>query len=466
MVAATTTATRCATAPTYSATGGALVGTGDWRLYVERLNGVGGSIVGACVVGASPTGDAVVGSLEWEDLTRYVRGMEWTRGSDQPCGLPIVGEMSITFHNGSGLFTPWTEYADTRPGTIIRAGLRSATDVRASGWLPLFTGVVDSWVPEFTGRRSGVHSSIDYDSFAESLVTVRLVETVSTLARIDENETSSIGSGDLCSQRLDRLLTAANWKFGVASYTVALAESIPLQATTMSANRLTECYLTAESAAYIFRSDVTGAAIQTDISRYSYQAPSTRLAAFSYNGTSPFPALSFTPRTTGTSSGLRSVVYDSDSLSLVSDPQHIVNDHRYARAGGTQQLVEHTVSVGRFGRSTRARSDLISTADIYALGVAGDHNRLEARTTLRVDGVTVTASGKDEVYLLVAAIDLWNWSYIWTNESAAQYVSGSLRSMTHSVTPLKNRLHWVSTFAFDTQALGNFPDGAILDPVS
>jgi hypothetical protein len=464
MVAVTTTSTRCATAPTYSTSTGTAVGTGDWRLYIERLNG-SGSVVGACTVGHPATGDAEVGTLVWEDLTKYVRGMEWTRGADEPFGQPRIGEMAITFNNQTGMFTPWTAYADTRPGTIIRAGLRSTADSRASGWLPLFTGIVDSWIPEFAGPRTGTHDVIDGDSFADSFVTVRLVETLTALARIDDNATSVVGSGDICSARLDRLLAAGDWKFGVAVWALVVAETIPLQSTDMSANRLTECYLTAVSSGYVFRSDVTGAAIQTDLTRYSFYASSARLAAFSNNASANLPLLWLKPKTETTSGGIHTMIYDAESLQLVSDPQHVVNDHRYARVGGTQQLVEHSVSVGRFGRSTRARSDLITSADVYVELIAENDNRLEARTTLRVDAVTVTSTGKGEYYLLNAAFDVGNWAYICVDETPEVYVQGNLRSMTHTVTPLKDRLHWTSTYSFDTQDLTGFPDGAMLDPV-
>jgi hypothetical protein len=233
----------------------------------------------------------------------------------------------------------------------------------------------------------------------------------------------------------------------------------------MSANRLTECYLTAVSSGYVFRSDVTGAAIQTDLTRYSFYASSARLAAFSNNASANLPLLWLKPKTETTSGGIHTMIYDAESLQLVSDPQHVVNDHRYARVGGTQQLVEHSVSVGRFGRSTRARSDLITSADVYVELIAENDNRLEARTTLRVDAVTVTSTGKGEYYLLNAAFDVGNWAYICVDETPEVYVQGNLRSMTHTVTPLKDRLHWTSTYSFDTQDLTGFPDGAMLDPV-
>ena len=295
MVAVTTTSTRLATEPTFSTARGCLVGHGDWRLVVERLNG-DGSTVGACVVGSSPTGDAVVGSLEWEDLTAYVRGLEWFRGADEPNGRPRVGEILVTLDNRTGMFTPWTKFADTRPGTVMRAGLVSTADARADGWLPLWCGIVDSWSPVFHGARIG-GAVLDAESFAEAAVEVVLVETMSTLARIDDNATGVVGGGEAASSRFDRLLTAAAWKFGTAAHTLNLAETIALQSTDMSANRLTEMYLTADSTAYIARSDVTGAFVQTDIAQFSYIAPSSRLGDFSYNGTPDQPMLQLQPRT-------------------------------------------------------------------------------------------------------------------------------------------------------------------------
>jgi hypothetical protein len=459
MVPVTTTSTRLQEAPDTG--NGTPVGSDDWRLVVERLNG-SGSVVGACIVGSpstSPVGDAVVGTLIWEDLTGYVRGMEWGRGADEPYGRPRVGETLLTLDNSDGRFTPWIdEYADTRPGTVMRAGLVSATDVRADGWLPLWSMLVDEWRVLFAGpRRSTV---VDASGYADSYVEVRLVETLSALARIDDNAVSLQGSGDDGYDRVARLLTAAAWKFGLVDAGGGLVDpTLTLQSTDMTANRLTECYLTADSSRRRFRADVTGAACVTPGLRWMLNLES-RLVDFSAAGAVPW--IEFSPLGDGYDGDLARVSFDAESLEMASTPEHIVNDHRYARAGGTQQVVEHAVSVGRFGRSTRERADLICSTDANSLDIANDDNVTEARTSLRCDGLTVTATDRGEVYLLVAAVDVGNFTSLILRDDDV-WLTGPVRSMFHTVTPMPGRVHWTVTYALDVSTLNGFPDGAMLD---
>jgi hypothetical protein len=458
MVATTTTSTRLATAPDTSF--GAPVGADDWRIVVERLEGTG-SVVGDCVVGSSPTGDAVVGTLGWVDLTYWVRGFETIRGGDEPFGRPRVGEMTLTLDNGDGRFTPWAQYSLTRPGTIIRVGLRSATDVRADGWLPVFCGVVDSWPPLFDGIRRGTA----IDSTAAAWVDVLLVETASQLARIDANAVAVVGAGDTMATRTSRLLTAANWKFGLVSGDIVEDPGLPnLQSTDMAINRLTELYLAADSTGKVFRSDVTGAAI-THGGPYAVSAfnnTTSRLEDFST--VASIPTLGLKPATEDVSGTRKHVVFDGDSIVLASDPTHILNDIRYARVGGTEQVRVNTVSAGRFGRFTQSRSDLICQTNAEALSLTQQTSLIRSRTSIRLDAVTVTATSRDEALLMCAAADVGTCkAYVYLDETADVYIIGVIRSVTHSVTPLAGRAHWITTFTVDAIDLVNFPDGAILD---
>src|SRR5688572_24131651 len=44
--------------------------------------------------------------LEWYDITEYVRGMMWTRGTTEFDGRPEIGIAEITLDNTGGQFSP------------------------------------------------------------------------------------------------------------------------------------------------------------------------------------------------------------------------------------------------------------------------------------------------------------------------------------------------------------------------
>jgi len=166
-----------------------------------------------------------------------------------------------------------------------------------------------------------------------------------------------------------------------------------------------------------------------------------------------------------TTGDLWQIGYDIDSVESANDPVGIVNDHRYARVGGTQQLFPHPVSIGRFGRSTRARNDLICTSDADALAVANAGNDREARTALRVEAVTVTATARPGALLAVAAIGVHDG--VWMFPPAAVGFAGAgigqFRSMTHTIIPMGGRVHWTATYAIDFDSFNDLP-GAMLQP--
>lgn len=452
----------------------------DTTTTIEATTGQTIHVVGAGAVPVPLNTDnaAVVGDIEWEDITGYVRGMEWFRGSDDPFGRRRNGEATLTLdareYVTAGAATPtWGrrfdpahEYERTKPGgaNLIRWGLRSPTDSRNDGWIPVFCGIVDSWI---------INSEQQADWFA----TVELVETMAALLPINDNAVALQGNNDTVYRRIDRLLTQANWPYGMVQAITYngipfTGIGITLQSTDMARPRLEEVYLSADSGAATVRPDVTGKAWIGYPLRYADSQPGTRLSEWSWiTGTNSLRFGRLTLRGNGENlvSNYKHLLYDIDSVELVNDPEHIVNDHRYARAGGTQQLAENGLSIGQFGRKSRARNDLICTHDLYALGLARDDNYLESTTSIRIDSVEVTATGKGIYYPIVAATDLDDGITISIDPQDTpstvnqRRVFGLVRSMEHRVTVLNGQaVQWHVTYALDTKELYNFPPSARL----
>lgn len=429
------------------------VGVGDWRLHVERIAGNADGAVWDIDTWATDESDADAGewaTLGWESLVEFVRGMEWTRGAQAPGGRPDIGEIGLTLgahrqdeDRFAAKCDPWVNYGNCRPGIVLRAALTSELDVRADGWIPLWAGVVESWTPRYSGARGDTGYRADLE------VDVAVLETLSWLTLIDDNAIASTGSGDTILDRVDRLLTNAEWPFGRTSLFGPAGEpTIALQATDMAANRVTEVYLSADSTTSVVMSDVTGQCMVTDRSGLK----ASRLAEFTVADFGFGDQPMFVLDDGDTASATWHLDYDADSLVVVNDPEPIINDHRYTRAGGTQQTFEHAPSIGQFGRRTRSRNDLICTTDGDVLAIAEADNDREARTAMRIDVVSVTATGRGAVLLAVAAAD-WG-DGIWLFPPASSGFSGSavgkIRSLTHQVTPLHSGgVHWTASWAVD-----------------
>lgn len=436
---------------------GVPIGLGDWRMIVERMESAvegGGTIaeIGVSVVGTVSDGGSghKIGRLSFADFTDKVRGMQWVRGADEQRGRPRVGEVNVTVDTSDHENDPFTNYGQTRPGVIMRCGVVSDSDTRADGWLPQWTAVVDAWPTRYEPSKGHV---------ADSYSDVTLTETTSSLARIDENALTGgpVGAGDKIIARVDRLLTAAMWKYG-RTYAEDFDEGpVTLQSTDMTMNRVSELYLAADSTDRIVRSDTTGALLITSHN----PTLDTRLGDFSTDSGDPLIIL--TPLATDLTGGTWTLGYDIRSLEIANDPEGIYNDHRFAREGGTQQVVEHTVSIGRFGRATKPRNDLICQTDPQALAVAQAANSREALSALRVENVTVVATGEGEVLLAVAAIDHNDNVRFIPPHDTDLWAKGRIRSIAHEVGAMDgNSVDWQASYAIDFDS-SDIP-GAVLDP--
>ena len=269
--------------------GGFPIGLGDWRLSLEILApGKGSARWGTAVWGADtwPGGDDGSG-VRWHDLSRYVRGVSWARGSLSVGTRPENGVMEVTLDNAGFRFSPWNAVTSwngtviTDPdGNIVPSSFAPGTIVRLStftpsgqcdpvtdpdtldpssprSWVPLFAGIVSSW------------SDMVVEGGADSFVTVFVEETLSAIAQTITPPVEPVGAGELALPRLTRLLEASRWRFGpiIDRYLEPLPlTELQLQATAMEFNRIEECYLTADSVGAVFRSDRSG--LPTIYNRY------------------------------------------------------------------------------------------------------------------------------------------------------------------------------------------------------
>jgi hypothetical protein len=471
---------------------GVPTGLGDWKLSVEILLPADQ----LSVWGVGVWGEAQWNTYGWHDLTPWVRGLEWTRGADEPYGRPRIGELTVTLDSNDNRFSPWNPYPHLDPltdddgswltdsdgnvlydetpngnpaassyfgpGTIIRVGVRSATDTRGGrgGWLPQITCIVDSWGLTYADP-TGVDLFVD----------VTAVEMLRDLSQIDENALPGlVGGGEGAGPRFERLLDAAEWRYGILFEAQNILgdfdNAYPLQSTDMAGNRLAECYLVADSSDTVFRTDRTGAALVTNPEYVSIVGPADPrllpLVEFSrFDEDSPRIGFLWFERTVGDT---RYVPYQVDSFASAPDDNDIVNDARFARAGGSQQVYEQDASISRYGRRTLVRNDFLNTTDAAVQLIAQYVTIRRGLNVLRVSGLTVETSDRGtEAGLCVLAADLYSAAVVYPpsyvqNVSDQPVLVGYIANLTHRVTPRNGgALTWQTTFGFDTRTVFDLP---------
>lgn len=237
--------------------------SGSGRMLAPGPNGEGRGIkveIGIPTTGSNIVGTAIVGTARieapsWVGLTDRFIGADVQLGSAD--GGNEVGTLQLVLDGSDGSLAPWNN-AYAGPGTLVR--LSSYYDVYpssttwpsaslwpgVSGWVPLITAVTESWNV----------NAISIDANIE--VTITAVETASLLARVNDAAlVAVVGGGETTTQRVQRLLDAAGWRYGFASVDTT---NHTHQSTVMAQNRLTELYLTADSAGLVFRSNADGSA--------------------------------------------------------------------------------------------------------------------------------------------------------------------------------------------------------------
>lgn len=371
---------------------GVPVGLGDWRLSVEALL----PYDPGALWGVGLWGTAEWSSVLWYDLTPWVRGLQWTRGSDEPYGRPRIGMLECTLDSADDRWSPWY-VGDTDgagyfgPGTLVRVGLRSDTDTRAGGWLPQFCGILDRWGQTYVGP-NGADRFVDFSAN----------ETLRDLAQIDENAlVSAVGSGENPVERLERLLTAAEWKYGdlqvEAQHVLFSPGTYPLQSTDMSANRLAECYQAADACDADFRTDRKGRALLTNPEYIGNigDADSEHLPQvdFSYQLVNtyqhPYWGVDWQNRTGTGATTVRFAGQRTEGFTSIVSDDSVVNDARFARVGGTQQTSEQVQSIATYGRRTLVRNDFPNTTDTPVGQIADYVTIRRGLNALRVENVTV-----------------------------------------------------------------------------
>jgi hypothetical protein len=457
---------------------GVPIGLGDWRFAVEMLLPEDGSAAWGVGTWGESTWSNII---QWKDLTPWVRGLSWSRGSSSFAGRPEVGVLDFTLENLERQFSPWNGVSAWNnatnidgdgtvapgyfaPGSMIRVVAFSPSEdanplsgaPTASLWgeaqwgTGIWSGISDSfWVPQFTGVVESWQDATD-GAGAESFVNVTVIETLSTLVDVEGLAVTPVGADEIPALRLARLLDDADWRFGDVDDSAWMPtldlEEYALQATTLEGPRISEMYLVADSTGTVIRSGKDGRAVIYNIPELGGLGTGIRRGP----DKDAFACLSWQY---DDSDGycVPTVV---DSPQVANDDEVIVNEVTLGYVGGSENVSSAPLSIDRYGRRSLLRTDLICQSEdlIDELQAA----ILDARANLPIRLVSVQLHSDHEAALIpLIGLDVHSQIDVelpplpthWVNVTGA-YVD----SMTHYVTPLNSsELIWTCDLTFGIQ---------------
>ena len=443
--------------------GGFPIGLGDWKVTLELLL----PSPAESRWGIGRWGTARWPALAWNDLSSYMRGVSWARGATSVGTRPEVGLMEVTLDNRDFLFSPWNAVSSWNetvvtdpagnvipsyfaPGTVIRLAVYSPsgqldpiTDPDTldpssrRSWVSLFCGLVSSWTDQTISRG------------ADSLVSITAEETLSSVAQIIVPAVAPVGAGDSPLERITRLLEEGLWKYGpvIDRYLDPLPPvDLELQETTLAANRITDCYLTADSVGAVVRSDRSG--LPTIYNRYS---------SLSVTGIRDGPDASniVCLAAAGSLVGSSLVVpYVADSVNTQNDDEIIINTVTLGNKGGSVRTGSDARSIALYDPRTLQRSDLIGQSDALLDLLIADELETRALLALRLEtlqlhsrqsGALSAQIGIDVDELLEVELPPLIAGYEFT-VSRAQVLG-----MAHTLEPTANGVVWVTDYQFGLQ---------------
>lgn len=368
-----------------------------WRFAVEVAVVTNGNLLGTFVLGSG-----VLGGPRWQDVTMHCEGLHWSRGG-QPAQRPIAGELTFRLRNEGMEYSPWQSpfYA---PGTMVRVVVGDDTHLR-----PQFCGQTVVWNEACAGLR------------AYEWVDVTVWENIFLLGEVNDHGLAGVvGGGDTLTQRIDRLLTQADWQFGrdISSTTPAT-----FQATDFAQDVATEFYRTVDSTDCVVWPAKDGMLMVRD-------------------------------RATG--SGESWVLHhgdqNPDSLITANDDDRILSSVNLARVGGNLTTYTNTGIAARYQRRSTQRTDMITVAESGDADLARVANGMlaRARQTYRPVQVAVeSGQGANQAQLIIEH-DITD--RLTLDHDVITFSNYAICAAEHDVTVAGGGVpYWRTTFTFDIE---------------
>ena len=210
-------------------------GAGVWRVVVELADPGAGS------------------GVEWFDITGYVAGWSNQRGADQYAGRYRASVVDMDLWAGDDQLAPWNTdtsaifgvHVPLGPGLILRAGFIRVVDDTVVDWLPRFTNRVERYGDAAYGKGRARRFPIVARDLITALVGVPIPAS----------------SSENWSERVDYILTQAEWAFGSTVYGATFdtgVDVLTVPARPAASSALSELAVTCDPAGLCYYTDRTG----------------------------------------------------------------------------------------------------------------------------------------------------------------------------------------------------------------
>lgn len=351
-------------------------------------------------------GTGQLGGPRWRDITPDVQGITWTRGGE-PNQRPIAGELSVRLLNTDcATWSPWLSpwYG---PGTILRVVIGNGVDT-----LPQFTGLVQSWNEGSVGLQ------------AYEWVDIRVWEPLYLLSLVNDNALAGVvGGGDTLGQRIDRLLTQADWQFDAAIFD---ATGATFQATDLAQDTATEMYLTVDSVDYTVWTMKDGSL------KVSSREWGSHYWTLAHNDQNP------------------------DSLITANDDERILSSVDLARVGGTSVTYTNAGLASIYQRRSTNRNDLITVAESADADLERVANGMlaRARQTYRPISIEIQSGYGSAVAEIIIESDLMDRMTL--DHETVLFDSYAICGFTHNVQLAATGVYWTTTISLDIESDSNW----------
>lgn len=279
-----------------------------WRFFIQVATTPAGSVLGTMTLGP-----AILGGPRWLDVTADCQGLSWTRGGT-PAQRPIAGELNLRLNNKPNKYHPF-QNTYFGPGTLLRVIISNGISMHYC-----FTGLTQSWKEGSAGLA------------AYEWVDIVAWEPMFLLNEVNDNALlTPLGAGDTLAQRIDRLLTLAEWQFGTD---VLCACPGTFQATNLGQVVATEVYLSVDSVDSVVWSGVDGR-LHIRERRFG----------------------------TGVHWQFLRVFRDPDTTVFENNDDRLLSAINLARTGGSETLYTNVGLAGRYQKRTTKRDGLVTQAE-------------------------------------------------------------------------------------------------------
>lgn len=278
----------------------------------------------------------------WVDITEWVRAWSFRRGMNRGNGLEVryeAGTATIELNNGDRRFDPTNlagPYAVAGVTTLLPMVRVRIVAEYAGVIYPLWAGLADTWVPDYT-----------QPTWSTTILTA--TDAFKVFTGRNRTAVAAVGANEDSGARIGRILNSIGWPTDDRVISAGLSL---VQATTLEGNGLGELQLTQDSEQGEFYIDATG--LPTYRNRHAVLVDARSNTAQAVFG----------------DAGISAGEIPYASVTVPNDDVTLANRILATNVGGTTQIAEDAASEARYLVKEYPRDDLILTTDSEALSWA------------------------------------------------------------------------------------------------